>query len=641
MSVSPPVSILFVDDSELGNLALLEALQKEGYQVQQVRTGKDALEQARCQPDLVILDVHLPDMNGFEVCRRIKACPETASTLVLHLSGHYVRSEDRAVGLDSGADGYLLKPVTARELVANVKALLRARQAETALHASELRLQHILDHAPVLVHVKDIHGRYLLVNRQWEHLFHLDRFQVQGKTVFDLFPAEQAQQLRSNDLRVIDSRAPLHLEEIVPQDDGLHTYLSVKFPLLGPDNSVYAVCGISTDISERKQMTQALRDSEALYHSLVESLPVALFRKDKNGRFTFGNHAFCAELGIRQDELPGKSDSEVYAPDRARQAAEEDHRVIETAESEEAIEVHPHPDGGKRYLEVLKTPLRDASGVVVGMQGILWDVTARKRAVEELGRTAAEFRVARQIQQRLFPLTAPQLPGLDIGGATFGFDIGGASYPAEAIGGDYYDYLCLPDGSLGVAIGDVSGHGIGPALLMAEARAYLRAFAQTHTAPATIMGCVHRLLLQDIEGDRFITLLLARLDPRTQLFEYASAGHPTAYILDREGRVRRTLPSTGIPLGILPEVELPHAVTLTLQAGDILLFLTDGVVEARDPEGATFGSERALALVRIYRDLPARQIVENIYHAVRAFTQNLPQYDDITATVVKLGWTGS
>jgi PAS domain S-box-containing protein len=638
MSGSRPISILFVDDNDLGCLPLLEALTKEGYQVRQVKTAKEALEQvAGCQPDLVILDVHLPDMSGFEVCQQIKSNPHTSSTLVLHLSGHFVRSEDRALGLDRGADGYLVKPVMARELVANVGALLRARRAESALHASELRLQHILDHAPVLVHVKDVHSRYLLINRQWELLFHLDRQQVLNKSVFDIFPADRAQQLRANDLRVIETGAPLHLEETVPQDDGLHTYLSVKFPLLTPEGSVHAVCGISTDITERRQITQALRDSEALYHSLVESLPLAIYRKDRQGRFTFGNHTFCAECGVRPEQLPGKTDANLYPPDRAARSGEEDLRIIATGESQDLQEVLPHADGGKRYLEVLKTPIRDSGAQVIGMQGIIWDVTARKRAVEELGRTAAEFRVARRIQQKLFPQAAPQLAGLDIGSATFGFDIGGASYPAEAIGGDYYDYLGLPDGSLGVAIGDVSGHGIGPALLMAETRAYLRAFAQTHTTPEAILSLVNRIILQDIEGDRFITLLLARLDPRTLAFEYASAGHTTGYVLDRRGEVKRTLPSTSVPLGLFPDMAFPCGESMTLEAGDLVLLLTDGVVESRAPEGSVFGSERAVSLVRLYRDLPAHDIVENIYYAVRAYTQNLPQYDDITATVIKVG----
>src|SRR5207302_10117595 len=100
-------------------------------------------------------------------------------------------------------------------------------------------------------------------------------------------------------------------------------------------------------------------------------------------------------------------------------------------------------------------------------------------------------------QQKLFPSSTPQIPGLDIGVATYGYDISGASFPAEAIGGDYYDFIPMIDGSLGIAIGDVSGHGVGPALLMAEARALLRAFARTQTDVSRILALVNKVLVPD------------------------------------------------------------------------------------------------------------------------------------------------
>jgi PAS domain S-box-containing protein len=511
MSDPPSASILFVDDNDLACLGLIRALRQDGYSVVQAATGAEALRLVQQQPSLVILDVSLPDVNGVEVCRRIKSDPRTASIFVLHLSGHYVSSEDRTEALESGADGYLVKPVSPRELIAHVKALLRIRQAEQSLHASETRLQHILDHAPLLVHVKDREGRYLLVNRLWEQRFKIRRTDIVGRPIETVFPLEQAEMLRANDSKVLRADAPLEFEESVGEGENERTYLSIKFPLHDVDRVPYGVCGISTDITERK------------------------------------------------------------------------------------------------------------------------------RAAEELARASAEFRVARRIQQKLFPTATPQIAGMDISSATFAFDIGGASYPAEAIGGDYYDYLSLLDGSLGVAIGDVSGHGVGPALMMAEVRAYLRAFAHMQASPGAILELVNRIILPDIEGDRFITLLLARLDPVRRTFVYASAGHPTGYIFDSAGEVKHALPSTAIPLGILAESQFPASTPIELAAGDLILFLTDGIVEARSPDGAIFGTQRTIDLVRFYRKSSARQIVENLYYAVRAYAQNQPQYDDITATVIKVG----
>jgi serine phosphatase RsbU (regulator of sigma subunit) len=225
---------------------------------------------------------------------------------------------------------------------------------------------------------------------------------------------------------------------------------------------------------------------------------------------------------------------------------------------------------------------------------------------------------------------------MEIGVARFGIEVGGASYPAEAIGGDYYDFIPLLDGTLGVAIGDVSGHGVGPALLMAETRALLRAFAQTQTDVSAILALVNRVLMADIEGDRFITLILAKLDPRTHTLVYASAGHQTGYVLTADGAVRHALASTGYPLGIFKDAEFPASEAIPLQPGDMLMLLTDGIVEARAPDGTVFGRQRPVDIARVYRQATAGQIVENLYHAVRAFSQNLPQYDDITAAVIKV-----
>jgi serine phosphatase RsbU (regulator of sigma subunit) len=242
-------------------------------------------------------------------------------------------------------------------------------------------------------------------------------------------------------------------------------------------------------------------------------------------------------------------------------------------------------------------------------------------------RLREEIRLARQIQQRLFP--APGLP-LD------GYDIGGASYPAEATGGDYFDYFPLRDNRLGIVIGDVSGHGFGPALLMAETRAYLRAFALTRTDVGEIVSLVNQALISDNLEDRFTTLLFARLDPAERTLVYASAGHPPACVIDKSGEVRALLKSTGVPLGILPECQYPAAAPVTLNPGDIVFLLTDGILEANSPDDKPFGLQRALDIVRSNRERHAREIVNLIYGAVRQFCHDDCQLDDMTAIIIKV-----
>ncbi len=242
-------------------------------------------------------------------------------------------------------------------------------------------------------------------------------------------------------------------------------------------------------------------------------------------------------------------------------------------------------------------------------------------------RQREEMRIARQIQQKLFPVAILPLPG---------FDISGASYPAEATGGDYFDYVPLGDGSLGVVIGDVSGHGFGPALLMAELRAYMRAFLLTRTDIGEIVGLLNHALSGDAPEGHFATLLLARLEPRTRSLAYVSAGHPSGYVLSPAGTVKTVLPSTDMPLGIMPEIRFSPAPAITLDPGEGVLLLTDGIMEAHSPDESLFGIERTLANVQANWNRPARQIIDHVYGAVRTFCGVTTQLDDMTAIVIKV-----
>jgi serine phosphatase RsbU (regulator of sigma subunit) len=251
--------------------------------------------------------------------------------------------------------------------------------------------------------------------------------------------------------------------------------------------------------------------------------------------------------------------------------------------------------------------------------------TAQRQLEEE--RRKQEMRAARVIQQKLFPALPPACPG---------FEIWGASYPADETGGDYFDYIMTEDFVTDIVVGDVSGHGYGPALIMAATRAYLRALAITHARFADVLGIVNRVLAADVGGDHFVTLLLARLDPGARSLVYTSAGHMTGYILDRTGAVRSELVSTSIPLGIDAEGEFPPAPPVSLHAGDLVFFYTDGVVEATAPDGSLFGIERALGVVRSSRGESACDIVRALERISRQFARQERRHDDFTAIVIKV-----
>jgi phosphoserine phosphatase RsbU/P len=166
-------------------------------------------------------------------------------------------------------------------------------------------------------------------------------------------------------------------------------------------------------------------------------------------------------------------------------------------------------------------------------------------------------------------------------------------------------------------------------------RAYLRAFAQQSSDLGEILSLTNNALVSDLEQDRYATLVFCRLHPATNTLIYASAGHPTGYILDSEGRVKRILESTDIPLGFLAKHSFTCSDPLSLEPGEILAFLTDGITDAERPDGDSFGAARALSYIRAHRQDKAQDIVNGLYRAVREFSNGLPQGDDITAVICR------
>ncbi len=249
----------------------------------------------------------------------------------------------------------------------------------------------------------------------------------------------------------------------------------------------------------------------------------------------------------------------------------------------------------------------------------------RYHAEEALRDTSEEFRMAGEIQQRLYPARAPSLPG---------FEIAGALYPAKATAGDYFDYIPMLNDCLGIVVGDVSSHGMGPALVMSETRACLRTLAQGHSDVGEILTRANRVLAADTSELHFVTLALARLDPHERTMVYASAGQ-RGYLL-HSGLDATILDSTSLPLGIRDDAVVPSSAVYNLSTGDLVTFFTDGVVEAESPGRVRFGFSRALEAIRSERDKSAQEIIDALHAEINGFCRNQPPRDDLTIVVIKV-----
>ncbi len=281
-------------------------------------------------------------------------------------------------------------------------------------------------------------------------------------------------------------------------------------------------------------------------------------------------------------------------------------------------------DGALRWIRDTIVPHYDG-GAMIRYDGLVEDITERRTAEQKLLENQSEILAAQKIQDRLLPDRAPDLPGFDIAGATFS---------AAFVGGDCYDYLPMRDGSLLLVIGDVSGHGLGAAMVMVLAYAHLRSLVQTEMDLGEIARQLNVFLAN--ETDQFITLLMAKLDPATGRLVYVNAGHPDGYVLDGCRRVKTRLPSTAFPLGVQPDTSFPCGPPLCLEPGDLLVLITDGVLESQDSGRSFFGSQRVEDVIRQSCDLPARQIIAALYRATRDFSGRDKPLDDIAVLVLKV-----
>ncbi len=241
----------------------------------------------------------------------------------------------------------------------------------------------------------------------------------------------------------------------------------------------------------------------------------------------------------------------------------------------------------------------------------------------------SELETARKIQEKLLPREMPQLSG---------FEIAGTSLPSMQVGGDYFDFLDLGKGQLGIAIGDVSGKGIPAALLMANLQASLHAQTLETGKVAKVVSRINNLLVRSTESNMFATFFYGLLDRNTSTFTSTNAGHNPPILLRTDGKIER-LETGNLVLGFLPDQKYSQQ-TISLQVGDILVLYTDGITEARDPqpqkdEDKLFGEERLIEVIEANASLSAREIQAAILQAVSTHTKDTPQGDDITLVVVK------
>ena len=253
-------------------------------------------------------------------------------------------------------------------------------------------------------------------------------------------------------------------------------------------------------------------------------------------------------------------------------------------------------------------------------------VSREEIAREEKQQLERELLIAQQIQKGLLPRRPPALPG---------FELAGSSQPAAQTGGDFYDLVPLPDGRLAVAIADVTGHGLGPALVAAEVRALFRALIGRGEPLGQVVAAMHRLLAADLPAERLVTACFAVLDAASGQLEYLSAGHGPLLVCRGADGVLEDLPAQSLPFGFLEEPPAVPAARIKLEPGDVFMLITDGFFEATNASGRPFGVAAVGDVITQHRKTSADRLIASLELALADFLGESTAQDDLTAVVVK------
>ncbi len=257
------------------------------------------------------------------------------------------------------------------------------------------------------------------------------------------------------------------------------------------------------------------------------------------------------------------------------------------------------------------------------------DEPAHVRRIKERVRMQKELEIARRVQLHLLPKEQPKIAG---------FDIAGACLPALEVGGDYFDFVDMRDGKLGIAVGDVSGKGVPAAIYMTLTKGILQSHAEDDPSPKHVLSKVNHLMYRTIERSWYVSMFYAVLDSKRRLLKFARAGHNPAIVFSSGASETRLLQTAGIGLGLEKGDIFTKTLVegeLQLSPGDTLVFYTDGFTEAMNSDLEEFGSDRFLDLLHRSDNGSAEQLVQHAFDEVRQFAGDHPQHDDMTMVVLK------
>ncbi len=603
--------------------------------------------------DVVMLDVSVPDGAGLANVALIKA---EAPRLPIIVAGD---SDDETVALEAvhaGAQDYLVKgQLNLSCLDRSIRYAIERQRLDAALLAAEEKYHGVFDHLVEGIFRTTGEGRYLLANAALARIYGYSSPEELMQSVTDIGRSLYVEGGRRDEfIGLMQQHDTItDFESQIYRKDGSTIWISENCRAVrdGQGQLLYYE-GTVEDITQRRLAEEKVRDSEALYHSLVETLPQNILRKDLQGRFTFANQHFCKVLGKKLEEIIGKTDFDFFPRALAEKYQRDDRRVMESGQSHETVEEHQPPGGEKIYVQVVKTPLYAAAGEIIGLQGIFWDITRQRQAEEKIrdanARLAisreelraknqqmeADLKMACEVQIAMLPQQYPSFPsGVAAAESTFQFTH--RYRPTGTVGGDFFTISALSETEAGVFICDVAGHGVRSALVTAMVRALVEELMPVAGNPGEFLTKLNGdlfAILKNTGTPLLTTAFYLVADAKSGVMRYANAGHPKPlHVRRNSGQVVPLANASGHGQPALGFVEgtryQPSEVTLS--QGELIMLFTDGLYEVQGANNEIYTQAMLVDAVQRRIRLPASQLFDEVLEEIEGFSAGSGFSDDV------------
>jgi phosphoserine phosphatase RsbU/P len=539
-----------------------------------------------------------------------------------------------------------------------VEDITHRKQTEENLRNSEALYHSLVETIPQNIFRKDTQGKFIFANQHFCKALGIKLEDIVGKTDFDFFPAELAEKYRRDDWRVLETGVPFtNIEEHQPSG-GQRSFVQIlKTPLYEASGRIIGLQGMFWDITKQRQMEEDLRRSEELYHSLVETIPQNIFRKDLQGRYTFVNRQFCKTLGKTREEVLGKTIADFLPAAIATEREGDDRKVIETRKPFEAVE-ESRFSGERGYIQVVKLPILDAAGEVIGLQGMFWDITAQKMAAErirkantELARSRKELhlknleleddlKMAREIQITMLPQQYPSFPRTATPEES-AFHFTHRYLPTGTVGGDFFTVSALSDEEASVFICDVAGHGVRSSLVTAMIRALLEELKPLAHDPGQFFTKLNRdlhAILKHAGTPMLTTGFYLVANWKTGIVRYTNAGHPKPLLVRRNRKVVEPLANLGgksqPALGLFEEA-IYQTSEVKISPHDLVMLFTDGLYEVQDEEHELYSQSMLVTDVEKRAQLSASDLFDQLIERMQRFSTDGKFSDDVCLVAIE------